>query len=193
VVADLANTDGIKAMVEFAVVDSGRIDGIVNNAGTNIRRDAVDYTEAEVDEVIDLNLRTVYWCCVLAARQMIRQGTGGAMVNITSQAGVVGATGRAPYTAAKAGVQNLTRSLAAEWGKHDIRVNALAPTVTLTAGGKKAMAEWPTLAEEVRSRVVLGRAAEVREVSVPTVFLLTPAASMITGHTLIVDGGWTIA
>jgi 2-deoxy-D-gluconate 3-dehydrogenase len=191
IAADLSNKDGIETMIEFALAVSHRIDGLVNNAGVNIRHDAVDYNEAEFDEVINLNLRTVFWSCVLAAKQMITQNTGGGIVNITSQAGVVGAPGRAPYSAAKAGVSNLTRTLAAEWGKFGIRVNALAPTVTLTSGGKQAMVEWPDLAQEVREQVLLGRPAELREVSTPTVFLLSRAAGMITGHTLVVDGGWT--
>lgn len=190
--ADLAGTDGIRRAVEFAVEVGGRLDAVVNNAGINTLKDAVDYTEAEVDMMIDLNYRSVYWACVIAAKQMMAQGHGGSIVNITSQAGVVGGPGRAPYSGLKAGVNNLTRTLAAEWATSGIRVNALAPTVTLTPLGRKAMAERPAFAAEVKERILLGRPAEVREISVPTVFLLSRAASMITGHVLVVDGGWTI-
>ena len=165
---------------------------MVNNAGTNILKDALDYTDDEVDLLIDFNLKAIYWSCVVTARKMIEEQHGGVIVNITSQAGVVGAPGRAPYSGAKAGVNNLTRTLAAEWAKHGIRVNALAPTVTLTPLGRQAMESRPSFAAEVKERILLGRPAEVREISLPTVFLLSEAASMITGHTLVVDGGWTI-
>lgn len=190
--ADVSTKDGVEAFIDFTVATCGRIDGLVNNAGVNVLRDALDYSEEEVDLLIDFNLKAVYWSCVLGARRMIAQQGGGSIVNITSQAGVVGAPGRGPYSGAKAGVHNLTRTFAAEWASHGIRVNALAPTVTLTPLGKQAMEQRPEFAAEVRERILLGRPAQVREMSLPTVFLLSRAASMITGHTLVVDGGWTI-
>ncbi|HEV7886549.1 MAG TPA: SDR family oxidoreductase [Acidimicrobiales bacterium] len=192
VVSDLSTVDGVDAFVSFAAGAFGRVDALVNNAGVNLLKDALAYSEDEVDVLLNLNLKSVYFLCLAGARQMIAQGGGGSIVNITSQAGVVGAPGRAPYSAAKAGVNNLTRTLAAEWASHGIRVNAVAPTVTLTPLAEKAMADRPGFREEVAERILLGRPAEVREMSVPTVFLLSDAASMITGHVLVVDGGWTI-
>lgn len=189
---DVSKVVGIQSFVDFVSQTCGTIDGMVNNAGINILRDAIDYSEEEVDLLIDFNLKAVYWACIITARLMIEQQRGGAIVNITSQAGVVGAPGRAPYSGAKAGVNNLSRTLAAEWATHGIRVNALAPTVTLTPLAEQAMAQRPAFAAEVKQRILLGRPAEVREMSLPTVFLLSDAASMITGHTLVVDGGWTI-
>lgn len=192
VVADIAETQGIEAMFGFALERAGRIDAVVNNAGVNVLRDALDYTEDVVDQIFTLNLRTVYWCCVHAARHMVDAGVRGSILNITSQASVVGAPGRAPYSAAKAGVNHLTRTLAKEWAPKGIRVNALAPTVTATPLGIRAMEQRPELAAEVATRVALvGRAAHVDEMSFPAVFMLSPAAALITGQTLVVDGGWT--
>lgn len=190
--ADVTSTTEISRFVRHTVESFGRISCLVNNAGHNLLKDALEYTEDEVDHIIGINLKSVFFGCTLAAQEMIRQGSGGSIVNISSQAGVVGAPRRAPYSAAKAGVNNLTRTLAAEWAVHSIRVNAVAPTVTMTPLASKAMEEQPDFAREVGERILLGRPAEVREISEPVVFLLSKAASMITGHTLIVDGGWTI-
>jgi 2-deoxy-D-gluconate 3-dehydrogenase len=192
VVADLSTVTGADSFVAFVISAYGRIDALVNNAGVNKLKDALDYDEAEFDLMLDLNLKSLYFLSLAAARCMISQGGGGNIVNITSQAGVVGAPGRAPYSAFKAGANNLTRTLAAEWATHGIRVNAVAPTVTLTPLAEKAMNDRPEFREEVSQRILLGRPAEVREMSLPVVFLLSPAASMITGHILVVDGGWTI-
>lgn len=193
VTGDLSNVSDIRAVYAFALERCGHVDGVVNNAGFNLLRDALDYDEAEVDELFNVNLRAVYWSCVVAARTMIDQGVRGAIVNITSQAGVVGAPGRAPYSAAKAGVNHLSRSLAAEWAPHGIRVNAVAPTVTATPLGLRAMEQRPEFAAEVARRIVLrGRPAEVAEITQPVIFMLSPAAALITGQALVVDGGWTL-
>ena len=115
------------------------------------------------------------------------------MVNISSQAGMVGAPARGPYSGAKAGVNNLTRTMAAEWAEHGIRVNAVAPTVTRSPMTEQAMRENPAWAEAVRTNNLLrGDLADPEEISGPVIFLASEAASMITGHTLVVDGGWTI-
>jgi 2-dehydro-3-deoxy-D-gluconate 5-dehydrogenase len=191
--ADLSGTDGIKEMISKAVTTCGRIDGLVNNVGWDRRREAVDYTEDEVDTLLNINLRTAYWSCVLTAKAMMSQGAGGSIVNIASQAGILGSVGRAPYSAAKGGLINLTRSLATEWKRDAIRVNGLAPGPTLTSRVADSLQLRPGFAGEVRDRMLHGRPADPHEVTAPIIFLLSPAASMITGHTLVVDGGWTAA
>jgi NAD(P)-dependent dehydrogenase (short-subunit alcohol dehydrogenase family) len=191
VVADVTSIDDLRRVVATAVDAGGQLDGIVNNAGANIVRDAVDYTEAEVDYLIDVDYRAVYWSCVIAARQMMSQGGGGVIVNITSQAAMIGAPGRAPYAGLKAGVNNLTRTFAAEWASHSIRVNALAPGLTLTPLAQDAERAQPGFLADATARIPLGRAVTVREIGLPAVFLLSDAAAMITGHTLVVDGGRT--
>ncbi|MEW6751290.1 MAG: SDR family oxidoreductase [Candidatus Latescibacterota bacterium] len=190
---DVTQVSSIGAFFAAVTRACGRIDGLVNNAGYNKLGAALEYPEELFDQVIDANLKNVFFCSQRVARQMIAQGGGGSIVNVSSQAGVVGAPERAPYSAAKAGVNNLTRTLAAEWAPHRIRVNAIAPTVTRTPLAEQAMRASQAFALAVRTKNLLrGDLAEPEEISAPILFLLSPAASMITGHTLVVDGGWTI-
>ena len=187
VVADVTDPDDVERFLDAVPT----LDAVVNNAGGNRLADALDYTIADVDQLVTQNLRSVWLVSAAAARRMGTTG-GGTILNITSQAGVIAAPGRAPYSAAKAGVNHLTKTLAVEWAPLGIRVNALAPTVTATPLGERAMAEYPALADEVARRNLFGRPASTQEISLPAVFLLSPAAAMITGHVLVVDGGWTL-
>ncbi|MEM7383828.1 MAG: SDR family oxidoreductase [Verrucomicrobiota bacterium] len=190
---DVTEVPSIETFVEAVFDHYGRVDVLVNNAGFNEQRKLLDYSEAQYDEIVDANLKNVFFCSQIVARRMIDQGTGGVIINISSQAGVVGAPGRGPYGAAKGGVINLTRTMAAEWADDGIRVNAVAPTVTRTALAEKAMEENPEFRDAIRTRNLLRKdLAEPSEISAPVIFLASEAASMITGHTLVVDGGWTI-
>lgn len=190
---DVTDVGSIRAFVEAVMAACGRIDILVNNAGYNKLAAALDYDEELFDQIVDANLKNVFFCSQLVARTMIERGGGGSIVNISSQAGVVGAPERAPYSAAKAGINNLTRTLAAEWAPHGIRVNAVAPTVTRSPLAEQAMRDSQAFADAVKEKNLLRHdLAEPEEISAPVIFLASDAASMVTGHTLVVDGGWTI-
>lgn len=190
---DVVDVKSIQAFMDAVVAHYGRIDVLVNNAGYNKLQPILDYDEAVYDQIVDANLKNVFFCCQRVARQMIDQGDGGAIVNVTSQAGIVGAPDRGPYSGAKAGVNNLTRTMAAEWAEHGIRVNAVAPTVTRSPLAEQALKDSQAFRDSIKTKNLLrGDLAEPEEISAPIIFLASDAASMITGHTLVVDGGWTI-
>jgi 2-dehydro-3-deoxy-D-gluconate 5-dehydrogenase len=185
----LPDAKSIDALVHDAIGEFRRIDILVNNAGVNVPREALDITEEDWDRVLDVNLKGLFFLSQRVARQMIATG-GGKIVNIASQNGVVGYYRRAAYCSSKAGVVNLTRVLALEWARHNIRVNAVAPTFILTPLTQSTFDD-PLLGEDLLKRIPLGRVGQPEDVVGAVVFLASPAADMITGHTLLVDGGWT--
>ena len=190
---DVADVSSIETFIQAVISHYGRIDVLINNAGYNNQAKLVDYSEEEYDNIMDTNLKSVFFSSQVAAKQMIAQGDGGAIINISSQAGVIGAPMRGIYSGAKGGVNNLTRTMAAEWAEHGIRVNAVAPTVTRSPLSEQAFGENPDWAETIRTHNLLRKdLAEPEEISAPVIFMASKAASMITGHTLLVDGGWTI-
>ena len=190
---DVTDVDSIQAFMDAVVSHYGRMDVLVNNAGYNKVGKILDYDEELYDLIVDANLKNVFFCSQIAARQMIAQGGGGNIINISSQAGVVGAPERGPYSGAKGGVNNITKTMAAEWAEYQIRVNAVAPTVTRSPLAETAMKESQAFADAVKTKNLLrGALAAPEEMSAPVIFLASDAASMITGHTLVVDGGWTI-
>lgn len=185
----LPDEASIEALVSGAMREFGRIDLLVNNAGVNIPRDALEVSESDWDRVVDVNLKGLFFLSQRVAREMVAAG-GGAIVNITSQNGVVGYYRRAAYCSSKAGVVNLTRVLALEWARHAIRVNSVAPTFVLTPLTQSTFDD-PVMREDLLKRIPLGRVGQPADVVGAVVFLASPAAAMITGHTLLVDGGWT--
>ena len=150
----------------------------------------VDYDEALYDLIVDANLKMLF-CSQMAAKHMMEQGTGSHRQYIIASR-VVGAQ-RGGLIAVPRGVNNMTRTMAAEWAEHGIRVNVVAPTVTRSPMAEQAMSDSQAFSDAVKTKNLLrGELAEPEEISAPVIFLASPAASMITGHTLVVDGGWTI-
>jgi 2-deoxy-D-gluconate 3-dehydrogenase len=187
---DVSKLPMIGEAVDAALKHFGRIDLLVNNAGINLPRLAVDVTESDWDRVMAIDLKGVFFMTQAVAKKALIPQGGGKVVNISSQMGVVGYTYRSAYCAAKAGVINLTRVLAFEWAKHKINVNSVAPTFVDTPL-TRPMFENKEFYNDVLGRIPLGRLATPEDVVGATVYLSSPAADMVTGHTLLVDGGWT--
>ncbi|GAC1335189.1 MAG: SDR family oxidoreductase [Candidatus Dormibacteria bacterium] len=186
---DVTSVDGIERMVDGVERDFGPIDILVNNAGINITQPTLEVTEEAWDRVLDTNLKGVFFCAQRVARRMAQRGQG-KIINIASQNGLVGYQKRAAYCSAKGGVVNLTRLLAIELAGSNIQVNCVAPTFVYTPL-TEPMFEDVAFKQDVLSRIPLGRIATPEEVVGAVVFLASAAADMITGHTLLVDGGWT--
>jgi 2-deoxy-D-gluconate 3-dehydrogenase len=187
---DVTDLAGARSAIDRAVDAFGRLHTLVNNAGGGIMGAAIDVTEEEFDRVWALNTRSAYFLSQHAARHM-RDAGGGAIVNVASQAGLVALPGESAYCVAKAAVVHMTRCQAVEWGPLGIRVNALAPTFIETDGTADALSDPEFRADTVERIAALHRIGVPREVSGAAVFLASPAASLITGQTLAVDGGWT--
>jgi len=186
-VTDLAES---RAAIDSAVAEFGKLDILVNNAGGGIGGPAIDVREEDFDAVWDLNTRSTFFISQAAARTMRGSG-GGAIVNIASQAGLVALPGESSYCVSKAAVIHMTRVHAVEWGEYGIRVNAVAPTFIETDGTAGALSD-PTFRADTLERIAaLHRIGVPTEVSGAVVFLSSPAASLVTGQTLAIDGGWT--
>jgi NAD(P)-dependent dehydrogenase (short-subunit alcohol dehydrogenase family) len=168
----------------------GGVDILVNNAGGGIGGPAMDVTEEDFDTVWSLNTKSTFFLSQHAATHMRAAGRG-AIVNVSSQAGLVALPGEASYCIAKAAVNHLTRCLAVEWGDYGIRVNAIAPTFIETDGTREALSDPAFRADTIERIAALHRIGVPTEVSGAVVFLASPAASLITGQVLAIDGGWT--
>ena len=187
---DVTNLPESRAAIDATVAEFGQVDILVNNAGGGIGGAAIDVSEGDFDAVWELNTRSTFFISQHAARAM-RDSGGGAIVNIASQAGLVALPGESSYCVSKAAVIHMTRVHAVEWGDYGIRVNAVAPTFIETDGTAAALSDGGFRADTIERIAALHRIGVPTEVSGAVVFLSSPAASLVTGQTLAIDGGWT--
>lgn len=190
VVMDVTDLGGSRAAIDAVTAELGDIDILVNNAGGSILGDALDVTEDDFDAVWALNVKSTFFLSQHVAR--LFGSRGGSIVNVASQAGLVALPGESAYCLSKAAVIHLTRCLAVEWGPAGIRVNAVAPTFIETDGTAPALSDPAFRADTVERIAALHRIGTPNEVAAAVTFLAGPGASLVTGHTMAVDGGWTI-
>jgi 3-oxoacyl-[acyl-carrier protein] reductase len=187
---DVTEYAAVEALVDRAVDEFGSLDVMVNNAGVTEIAPAEEFDPADWRRVVDVDLTGVFFGAQLAGRRMIEQGTGGSILNVSSMLGEQGLRKRAPYCAAKAGVNNLTRTLAVEWAEHDIYVNALAPGFVRTDITEQTQSAADYTDDDIRDRTPLGRFGALEEMAECATFLASND-HYVTGEVLRADGGWT--
>lgn len=187
--ADLSRQEAITDIVVKAVAAMGRIDILVNNAGTIRREEALSFSEKNWDDVINLNLKSVFFLSQAVAKQFIHQGGGGKIINIASMLSFQGGIRVPSYTASKSGVLGITRLLANEWAQYNINVNAIAPGYMAT-NNTQQLRDDAERSKEILDRIPAGRWGSPEDLKGPAVFLASSASDYINGYTLAVDGGW---
>jgi len=187
---DVTDLGQISTAVDDIVARFGRIDVLVNNAGIAPENPAENVNEPDYDLTCAVNLKGTFFVSQAVGRVMIRQGRG-RIINLSSQAGFVALPGESIYCMTKAGIAHLTKCLAVEWGKYGITVNAVAPTFVATPGTAPALQDEAFKADVLERIAALHRVGQPMDVAGAIVFLASPAASLITGHTVLIDGGWT--
>ncbi|MDW0116214.1 glucose 1-dehydrogenase [Sporosarcina thermotolerans] len=187
---DLLNINEMEDKIKKIHTHFGKIDILVNNAGINIPKPALEVTEEDWDKVLDINLKSVFFLCKTVAKYMIPNNEG-KIINMSSQMAFVGYYKRAAYSSSKGGLLQLTKSLAIEWSKYNINVNSIAPTFIETPM-TKPMFEDKAFLEEVLNRIPLGRLGKIEDLFGAVIYLSSSSSDMVTGHTVMVDGGWTV-
>lgn len=189
--ADVQNVEEIQNLVDRTVEKYGRLDIMVNNAGVAVTRRLTDMTEADYERVIDSNLKSVYFGAQIAAKQMIAQGEGGKIINMCSIGGIKGNNQLSIYGASKAGAINMTKSMAWEWGRYGINVNAICPGYVKTDLNAEQL-ENPQFKDKVLKGIPLRRFGTVQEIAALTLFLASDCCNMLTGEYIVADMGATL-
>ncbi len=186
---DLSDIIQVRQLIDTAASEFGTIDVLINNAGVNIAKPAMEVTEEDWDTVLDLNLKTAFFASQAAAKYMLEQQSG-RIINIASQMAFVGYVKRAAYCSSKGGLVQLTKALAVEWAKQGIRVNAVAPTFIETELTAR-MFDDKEFKKDVDSRILLDGLSQPEDISGAVLYLASSLANFVTGETIKVDGGWT--
>lgn len=189
IIADLSSTEPVERILNETVAHFGRADILVNNAGIIIREDAINYSEADWDKVIMTNQKVVFFLCQAFAKQYIKQGEGGKIVNVASMLSYQGGIRVPSYTASKSAILGLTRALANEWAKDGISVNAIAPGYMAT-NNTNQLRNDSQRSDEILSRIPAGRWGTPEDMMGAVVFLSSAASDYVNGFTVAVDGGW---
>jgi NAD(P)-dependent dehydrogenase (short-subunit alcohol dehydrogenase family) len=186
---DVTDAAAVRRAVEAVTREWGTIDILVNSAGTIFRHPALDYPEEEWDRVLTTNLKGTFLCCQIVGKGMVERGKG-SIVNIASIGGLIAYPGCIAYLASKGGVVQLTKGLAVEWARFGVRVNAIAPFVFDTPMVQPIREREPAHFQRMVEKAPLGRLGQAEEIIGASIFLASPASSLITGHVLAVDGGF---
>ena len=189
VIADLGSCEVIPRVVGETLAKFGRVDILVNNAGVIKRRDSIEFTEEDWDGVMDVNLKTVFFLTQAVAKEFIKQGGGGKIINIASMLSYQGGIRVPSYTASKSAIRGVTMTLANEWAKYGINVNAIAPGYMATNNTEQLRSDGERSAD-ILSRIPAGRWGTPEDLEGAAVFLASSASDYVNGFTLAVDGGW---
>ncbi len=184
---DVSNLDQISSLFETTIQEFGQIDILINSAGTNVTKPALEVTEKEWDHILDVNLKGLFFCCQEAAKVMIPRKQG-KIINISSVGGVKSYKRLGPYVSSKAGVIHLTRCLASEWARYNILVNSIAPGLISTEINEKEMADKDWLENAVKA-IPLRRLGVPQDISNIALYLVSDASNYVTGQTFYIDGG----